>query len=366
MTKIVLSVIIPTLNEATTLPGLLDALQSQTRPPDEIIVADAGSKDETRAVAQARGVRVIQGGMPAVGRNAGAAVARGDLFLFLDADVMPPPNFITDALAEITASDYGVATCLMEPLSDDPATQTMTEAANLFLQVVQAFVPHAPGFCIWARRQIHEAIGGFDEAAKMAEDHDYAQRAAKFGKFAVLSSVRIPVSMRRIEEEGLVKLSLKYLWTEMYALAGKPVYSTPFEYQFGAHGPRKSAAKPQWMIMDIAQLRQQLGKGENPLQQLSAAGREQIERLLAWDNTESLRERVRLPLDPPDLEALHRFLLRRLKVIRPAEPPFRELLAAFQTRPDQESINLLDANWLRSQLSKMINGKTDKEEGEQE
>ncbi|MCL4299132.1 MAG: glycosyltransferase [Anaerolineae bacterium] len=365
MTKIVLSVIIPTLNEATVLPGLLDALQSQTRPPDEIIVADAGSEDETRAVAQARGARVVQGGMPSVGRNAGAAVARGDLFLFLDADVMPPPNFIADALAEITESDCAVATCPAEPLSDDPATRILTEVANLFMQVVQDVVPHAPGFCIWVRREIHEAIGGFDEAAKMAEDDDYVRRAAKFGRFAVLHSVRIPVSMRRVEEEGLVKLSLKYLWTEMYALAGKPVYSTPFEYQFGAHKPRE-AAKSRWAIMDIAQLRQQLDKVENPLHQLSPAGLEQLERLLTWDNAESLRERVRLPLDPPDLEALHRFLQQRLQLIRPPEPPFREILTALQTRPDQESINLLDANWLRSQLSKMINEKSAKKEGEQE
>ena len=41
-----LSIIIPCLNESAHLPGLLEALQVQTRPPDEIIVADAGSKDD--------------------------------------------------------------------------------------------------------------------------------------------------------------------------------------------------------------------------------------------------------------------------------------------------------------------------------
>lgn len=39
------SVIIPTLNEAAYLPHLLEALARQTRPPDEVIVADAGSED---------------------------------------------------------------------------------------------------------------------------------------------------------------------------------------------------------------------------------------------------------------------------------------------------------------------------------
>jgi hypothetical protein len=194
----------------------------------------------------------------------------------------------------------------------------------------------------------------------MAEDHDYVQRAAKHGKFAVLSQVRIPVSMRRVEKEGLVKLSLKYLWTEMYALAGRPVYSTPFEYQFGMHTPAQAVPASEWRIIDIAQLRRQLGKFENPLQRLSTSGQEQLERLLAWDNVESLREHVRLPLDPSDLDILHRFLLLRLKLAHQIKRPLREVLAAFQTQPPQESITLLDGNWLRSQISKL------KKEGEHE
>jgi glycosyltransferase involved in cell wall biosynthesis len=361
--KTSLSVIIPTLNEAETLPDLLDALQSQTRPPDEIIVADAGSKDDTREVAQARNVRVVQGGLPGAGRNAGARAATGDFFLFLDADVAPPPNFIADGLQEIEEDGYDTATCLMEPLSDDLPTQIMTEATNLFLQVVQYFVPHAPGFCIWARRQVHEAIGGFDESARMAEDHDYVQRAAKYGKFAVLTQVRIPVSMRRVENEGLIKLSLKYLWTEMYALAGKPVYSTPFEYQFGAHATSAEAGASRWKVIDIAQLREQLGKVENPLQQLSTTGLDQLERLLTWNSDESFRERVQLPLETPDLDTLHNFLLRRLELIRQAGQPLRDFLAAFETQPSQESINLLDANWLRSQITKVINGSKEGDNG---
>lgn len=54
-----ISVIIPTLNEATQLPMLLDALQSQTRPPDEIIITDAGSKDGTAELARRRKVEFL-------------------------------------------------------------------------------------------------------------------------------------------------------------------------------------------------------------------------------------------------------------------------------------------------------------------
>jgi len=71
-----LSVIIPTLNEAGYLPLLLEALAAQTRPADEIIVADAGSVDGTAELARRRGARVVHGGTPAVGRNAGARRCR--------------------------------------------------------------------------------------------------------------------------------------------------------------------------------------------------------------------------------------------------------------------------------------------------
>jgi len=69
-----LAVVIPALNEAERLPLLLDSLDRQTRRADRIVVADARSADGTRAIAEARGALVVEGGMPAVGRNAGARV----------------------------------------------------------------------------------------------------------------------------------------------------------------------------------------------------------------------------------------------------------------------------------------------------
>jgi hypothetical protein len=60
---------------------------------------------------------------------------------------------------------------------------------------------------------------------------------------------------------------------------------------------------------------------------------------------------------------LHNFLLRRLELIRQAGQPLRDFLAAFETQPSQESINLLDANWLRSQITKVINGSKEGDNG---
>lgn len=232
-----ISVIIPTLNEAAYLPLLLEALARQTRQPDEVIVADAGSEDGTPEIARAWGARVVSGGRPAVGRNAGARVARGAWLVFLDADVVPRPDFLEKAFREIEARRLDIATCLMEPLSPRPADRVFHEMANGYLLALQWVSPRAPGFCILVRRELHEAIGGFDETLLLAEDHDYVRRASRQGRFGVLTSVRIPVSTRRMEEEGVFPLLLKYLWAEAHVWTGRPVRSLPFVYAFGQHRP---------------------------------------------------------------------------------------------------------------------------------
>lgn len=232
-----ISVIIPTLNEAVYLPLLLRALACQTRRPDEVIVADAGSEDGTTEIARAWGARVVRGGRPAAGRNAGARIARGMWLVFLDADVVPRPDFLEKAFREMEDRRLDIATCLMEPLSPRPTDRIFHEVANGYLLALQWVSPRAPGFCILVRRELHEAIGGFDETLLLAEDHDYVQRASRRGRFGVLTSVRIPVSTRRVEEEGVFSLLFKYLWAEAHVWTGRPIRSLPFTYEFGRHRP---------------------------------------------------------------------------------------------------------------------------------
>lgn len=228
-----LSVIIPTLNEIAFLPCLLDALTKQTRRADEIIVADAGSTDGTDELAKSYGARIIPGGTPAVGRNAGARAAKGEYLLFLDADVVPPPDFIALLLEEFEQRELATATCFITGLDENPLDRLICGGTNFYIWMTQPVSPHASGFCILAKRAIHEALGGFDESLVMSEDIDYARRARRLGKVGVITSIYIPVSMRRIGKEGLVGLGLKYAWCEIHALAGKPVRKAPFQYEFG-------------------------------------------------------------------------------------------------------------------------------------
>jgi cellulose synthase/poly-beta-1,6-N-acetylglucosamine synthase-like glycosyltransferase len=90
------SVVIPARDAASTLPGVLEALAAQEPAPAEVIVVDDGSRDGTAAVAERGGAEVLStgGGRFAGGsRNLGWERARGDVVVFLDADVVPAPDW---------------------------------------------------------------------------------------------------------------------------------------------------------------------------------------------------------------------------------------------------------------------------------
>ena len=89
-----LTIVIPAKNEAILLPRLLTSLTQQDyskMPSTKVYVADAGSTDGTpqiaRSFADRLAIKVIPGGLPAVGRNNGARRASTPYVLFIDADI---------------------------------------------------------------------------------------------------------------------------------------------------------------------------------------------------------------------------------------------------------------------------------------
>jgi glycosyltransferase involved in cell wall biosynthesis len=196
------SIIIPTLNEEKMLPRLLDSIQTQDFDDYEVIVADAKSKDSTRDIAEQHGCRIVDGGMPAVGRNAGAAAARGDFFFFLDADVVIPQGFIRNVYDEMQDRYYDLATCEIRPLSDYRLDRVLHRMMNLAVILNLRVDPKAFGFCIFVTKRLFERTGGFDETVYVAEDNDFVKRAAEFRSLRYLSSAYLMVSIRRFEKEG--------------------------------------------------------------------------------------------------------------------------------------------------------------------
>jgi glycosyltransferase involved in cell wall biosynthesis len=228
-----LSVVIPTLNEEKYLPLLLGSLAEQTYRNFEVIVADAGSKDSTRDIASSAGCRVIQGGMPGKGRNEGARVANGEWLLFLDADVILQPHFLKALTDEVQAKRLDVASCAIEPLNGNKVDKALHGVVNVYFKATQKFWPHAPGFCILVKKEIHNKIKGFDEKIQFAEDHDYVRRAGRIARFAYIKKVKIPVSIRRLEKDGRFIIGLKYFLAEIHLIFIGPIKSNIFNYKFG-------------------------------------------------------------------------------------------------------------------------------------
>ncbi|MEK9152114.1 MAG: glycosyltransferase [Patescibacteria group bacterium] len=237
-----LTIVIPTYNEAEYLPLLLRSLEMQTFRDFEVVVADNHSTDLTREIAREHGCRIVDGGMPAGGRNRGAEAANGEAILFLDADViLPDPWFLQMTVAEFARRNLGVATCGVKPISSRNVDKVIHEVFNYFMWVTRAMAPHAPGFCIFARRDVHRAIGGFDEAITLAEDHDYAERAAKESKFGILKTYKVPVSVRRFDRDGRLNVAVKYMLCELHMRTAGAVKNDFFNYTFGY--PAASRAK---------------------------------------------------------------------------------------------------------------------------
>ena len=105
----ILSIIIPTYNEEEYLPVLLESIKQQDFSDYEIIVADADSKDNTIKIAEEYGCIAAEGGMPAVGRNNGAKVAKGDYLLRLDSDLKLTEDYLAKVIYEFKMERLGIA-----------------------------------------------------------------------------------------------------------------------------------------------------------------------------------------------------------------------------------------------------------------
>lgn len=176
----ILSIIIPTYNEEEYLPILLESIKTQNFTDYEIIVADANSTDKTCEIAQKYDCIIVEGGMPAVGRNNGANIAKGEYLLFLDSDLKLTDDYLRKVIYEFKMERLGIGITQMKPLSKKTEDKVLHNLANLFMIGVENIKPHGAGcYGIIAKKELHDACGGFDENLTFGEDTDYIERLAK-------------------------------------------------------------------------------------------------------------------------------------------------------------------------------------------
>lgn len=148
-----LGVVIPTLNAAPTLGRCLRALQGEAGGRLEIVVSDGGSSDRTLAVAEASGVRTVQG-PPGRGTQlaAGAAATRAGWLLFLHADTILQPGWRAAAGRFISSPENAHRAAYFRFALDDPqpAGRRLERLVALRRRVLG--LPYGDQGCCWPAR----------------------------------------------------------------------------------------------------------------------------------------------------------------------------------------------------------------------
>ena len=234
-----LSIVIPALNEEKYIRRLLESVKKQGISDYEVIVADAGSSDKTVKIAKSYKCKIVKGGLPACGRNNGAAAARGDLILFLDADCFLPGNCLKKSLAEYRKRKLNAATFTLLPDEKKGLNQLLL---NLFYNwpmiMLEQILPHG-AMGIFMDKKLFFKLNGFDETVKLAEDHDLVRRAKRIARFGVIRASSIFVSDRRFEKDGWAKTGFKFLFCELHMIFLGPVRTDIFRYRFNHYSKRR-------------------------------------------------------------------------------------------------------------------------------
>jgi len=162
------SVVVPAYNEEQVIGRCLDSLVAQTIDALEIIVVDDGSDDRTPVIAGSRGVSVLRvpHGGPALAKNLGAAEARGDVVVFVDADLVAEPNALErltrPILAGATVGTFTRDISVANPENPWADCWTLNRGANAGEHFKTLPPPRWANFRAVAREPFLEA-GGYDD-----------------------------------------------------------------------------------------------------------------------------------------------------------------------------------------------------------
>jgi len=203
-----ISVVIPALNEEKLLPHTLASLKALDRTPDEILVIDASSTDNTVAVAQKAGAKVITVPKGTIGfsRQKGIESAAGDVIAFTDADAVLPHdwlNRIERALSKPNVVGYFGGFRVF----DGPPFY------RFYINVIQPIVnrlmfflfriPMATGQNMAFYKKTALEVGGIPTNYRMAEDIEIARRLMMAGRIVFTQREYVTASGRRGFEKGL-------------------------------------------------------------------------------------------------------------------------------------------------------------------
>ena len=215
--KPVISIIIPTLREEEYLDKTLKNFNT-LKIPHEIIITDGGSKDRTLEIAKKYTNKISVWGKErrqtfGEAKNAGAALATGDFFVFIDADVIvpDPEQFFEEIILVFHKNRNLVATTVpLRPFPDTKywADRMFSEPLNWWYIVSNNYFGsgNASGEFQMIRADDFRRVSGYHEHLAAGEDNNMFYRLAKIGNTLCYSKLHVFHSYRRIRKLGWLKV----------------------------------------------------------------------------------------------------------------------------------------------------------------
>ncbi len=217
-----ISLVVPAYNEEKLLPHLLESVRGARERfrggPDavEVIVADNASTDGTAEIARAAGCRVarVEKRRIAAARNGGAAIARGEVLAFVDADLVIHPETF-NAIDEALRSGECVAGATGWKFERNSLGLAMT---RILVRGLVTWTLGIEGGVVFCRRDAYDAVGGYNEGMEVAEDIAFLRALRAYGKPRGLRVVLgtppaiATVSTRKFDEHGDWHMFTMTLW----------------------------------------------------------------------------------------------------------------------------------------------------------
>ncbi len=242
MRKPFFSVIIPALNEEKFLPKLLDSLSHQHFTDFEVIVVDGKSKDKTVSVATTYigkvpnlSVVVADHASLPYQRNFGADRAKGEWFVFIDADTVVYSYTLERLHAHVATSEDAFFTTWFSPDGEDINDVRMTLFAIFFFELSKSMKRSvSPGPFTLVKRSAFRAVDGYDVEHPFLEDQDFSRRMTAAGyELSIIRESLYIWSLRRYRKEGTAKVFQAYTKALLPVLFSKKVPKNMKGYEMG-------------------------------------------------------------------------------------------------------------------------------------
>ncbi|KPK87895.1 MAG: hypothetical protein AMS27_01060 [Bacteroides sp. SM23_62_1] len=221
------SFIIPALNEEKHIAILIESIKKLDQEYHyEIIVADGGSTDKTREIAEKLGVKVTRDNTDAPktianGRNSGANLASGEILFFCDADTaIPDPGKFLAEVFRVFNNPVIVGGTPSLRIFPDETNWRDKIFHYLFNKIIQfSFITKTPvcgGQCQIVRRNEFRKVNGYNVNIVHGEDSDLFRRLRKIGKLYFFSGMVVYESPRRYRYYGYIRLLFKGILSLAY------------------------------------------------------------------------------------------------------------------------------------------------------